>query len=381
MTLTLKTALAALLLALISAPSLHAASPRLLAYYGYYDRWNVPTYDASKIPYRQLTHIVHSNIGPAWPGDGTLAIPPGFLEPELISRAHAAGVKVEICISGNPVLFVAIDADPQLRSTFAQNIASFAIANGYDGVDFDYEVPNNNLQAGQFTLLIHDLRNLMPAGQYLISAAVSSSPGSYGIYDFAGMTPLLDFYNVMTYDFHGAWTNHAGHNSPLYLSPLDPGQEGSLDTSAENFLTLFNVPAEQINLGTAFYGYAFDVYGLWTFCANHQDCGNQGAPTVTYMQAEQLIAAGTWSENFDDLAQAPYLLDAADEPFGFITYDNPKSTSAKVAYALSQRHLGGVFMWELSQDYNGHNQPLLNAMHSALVEAAAAEKDEKEGVQ
>jgi GH18 family chitinase len=98
------------------------------------------------------------------------------------------------------------------------------------------------------------------------------------------------------------------------------------------------------------------------------------------MQAEQLIAAGTWTANFDDLAQAPYLLDPGDEPFGFITYDNPSSTSAKVAYALSQRHLGGVFMWELSQDYNGRNQPLLNAMHTALVKAAA-ENDAKEGVQ
>ena len=61
--------------------------------------------------------------------------------------------------------------------------------------------------------------------------------------------------------FHGAWTNHAGHNSPLYLSPLDPGQEGSLDTSATNFLNEFHVPAAQINLWTAFYGYTFDVYG------------------------------------------------------------------------------------------------------------------------
>lgn len=369
---TRKSLLAALFAVFTFAPALHAASPRLLAYYGYYDRWNNPTYDAEKIPYRQLTHIVHSNINPASPADGSLAVPPGFLEPELISRAHAAGVKVEICISGNPNLFVQIDADPQLRATFAQNIANFTIANGYDGVDFDYEVPNDYEQAGQFTLLIHDVRALLPAGQYLISAAVSSSPGDYGVYDFAGMTPLLDFYNVMTYDFHGGWTNHAGHCSPLYLSPLDPGQEGSLDTSAEEFLTQFGVPAEQINLGTAFYGYAFDVFNLWDFCANHQNCGVEGVPTVTYAQDEQLIASGQWVENFDDLASAPYLTDVRGEEFGFITYDNPASTSAKVAYALSQRHLGGVFMWELSQDYNGHNQPLLNAMHEALVKATTA---------
>jgi chitinase len=370
MTRTLKTSLAALILSLTLTPALHAASPRLLAYYEYSDKFSVPPYNAFTIPYQSLTHIVHSNIAPANKADGSLAIPNGFLEPELISRAHAAGVKVELCVSGSAYLFVVIDADPTLRATFAQNIANFAIANGYDGVDFDYEVPYSQSQADNFTQLVADVRDLMPKGQYLISAAVSSSPGGYGVYDFPGLTPLLDFYNVMTYDFHGAWTNHAGHNSPLYLSPLDPGQEGSLDTSTDEFLNLYAVPAEQINLGTAFYGYAFDVYGLWSFCANDDLCGNAGAPTVIYSQVEQLLKTGDWSENWDDLADAPYLLDPNAPMFGFITYDNPTSTSKKVTYALSQRHLGGVFMWELSQDYNGQSQPLLNAMHSAYAAAS-----------
>ncbi|MGD0990355.1 MAG: glycosyl hydrolase family 18 protein [Candidatus Sulfotelmatobacter sp.] len=356
-------------LLLVLTPLLHAQTPRLLAYYGYWDQWNTPPYTAANIPYSQLTHIVHANIGPANKADGSLAVPADFLEPKLISRAHAAGVKVEICISGSAYLFVVIDADPTLRATFAQNIANFAIANGYDGVDFDYEVPYSEEQADNFTQLVKDLRNLMPAGQYLISAAVSSSPGGYGVYDFPGLTPLLDFYNVMTYDFHGAWTNHSGHNSPLYLSPLDPGQEGSLDTSTTNFLSIYAVPAAQINLGTAFYGYAFDVEGLWTFCKNQQLCGNQGAPTVTYAQVEQLIKLGGWTESWDDLADAPYLLDANFPTFGFITYDNPTSTTEKVQYALGKQHLGGVFMWELSQDYNGATQPLLDAMSSALEES------------
>jgi chitinase len=367
MTHTLKISLVAVLFTLGSA--LHAQSPRLLAYYGYWDKWNVPPYTAATIPYHELTHIVHANIGPSNKADGSLAVPEAFLDPELISRAHAAGVKVEVCISGAAYLFVVIDADPTLRATFAQNIANFAIANGYDGVDFDYEVPYSQEQADNFTQLVANVRALLPAGQYLISAAVSSSPGGYGVYDFPGLTPLLDFYNVMTYDFHGAWTNHAGHNSPLYLSPLDPGQEGSLNTSTGEYTTTYGVPAEQINLGTAFYGYAFDVEGLWFFCANHDLCGNQGAPTVTYAQVEQLMKAGGWSENWDDLADAPYLLDANFPTFGFITYDNPTSTSMKVKYALSEHHLGGVFMWELSQDYDGDGQPLLTAMSSAFKEA------------
>jgi GH18 family chitinase len=372
MTLNLKISAAVAISAfsLTLTPALHAANPRLLAYYEYADRYNTPPYDSSNIPYDQVTHIVHSNIAPAWAADGSLDVPQGFLEPKLISRAHAAGVKVEICVGGAPAAFVAIDADPALRATFAQNIANFTIANGYDGVDFDYEVPETQSQANNFALLVVDLRSLLPAGQYLISAAISSDPGAYGIYDFAGMTPYVDFYNVMTYDFHGAWTNHSGHNSPLYQSPLDPGQEGSLATSTDEFLEWFGVPAEQINLGTAFYGYAFDVYGLWSFCENRQLCGNAGAPSLTYAQVAQLISSGHWTENYDELASAPYLTDENNVGYGFITYDNIKSTSDKVSYALAQRKLGGVFMWEISQDYDGHNQPLLDAMHAAMKQAS-----------
>jgi chitinase len=356
--------LIAVVLLLTFAPALHAANHRVLAYYQYSDKTNLIPYNASTIPYNQLTHIVHSNISPAPQGDGSLGVPTAFLEPELITRAHKAGVKVLVCISGPPYLFANINADATLRATFAQNLANFAIANGYDGVDFDYEVPYDQTEATNFTLMVRALRADLLAGQYLISAAISSSPGSYGVYDFAGLIPLLDFFNVMTYDFHGPWTNHSGHNSPLYLSPLDPGQEGSLKTSTDNFLFEFGVPAAQINLGTAFYGYGFDVDGLWYFC------GCQQTLSFTYVQMQQMLATGGWTQHVDPLASAPYATNPNTAHIGFLTYDTPASTALKVNYALETRGLGGVFMWEISQDYDGKTQPLMTAMYNAAQKAA-----------
>jgi chitinase len=360
----LKIAVFAAVLSLTSA--LHAANHRLLAYYYYGDSTNTIPYNATTIPYHQLTHIVHANISPAPQGDGTLGVPTTFLEPELITRAHKAGVKVEVSVSGPAYLFASINADAALRATFAQNLAAFVIANGYDGLDFDYEVPYDATEATNFTLLAQDVRSNLPVGQFLISAAVTAAPGSWGVFDFPGLMAVLDFFNVMTYDFHGPWTNHSGHNSPLYLSPLDPGQDGSLDTSVTNYLGQFGVPASQINLGTAFYGYGFDVNGLWYFC------GCQQTQSFTYAQIQQLITAGGWTQHVDPLASAPYLIRTNPTNIGFITYDTPASTILKVNYALQTRGLGGVFMWELSQDYDGKQQSLLNAMYTAFRAANGA---------
>jgi len=76
---------------------------------------------------------------------------------------------------------------------------------------------------------------------------------------------------------------------------------------------------------------------------------------------------------------APYLTHAEPSP-AFITYDDVDSTARKVVYALDMRNLGGVFMWELSQDYNGQNQPLMDAMYGAFAQAAKARDQVSAGV-
>jgi GH18 family chitinase len=48
----------------------------------------------------------------------------------------------------------------------------------------------------------------------------------------------------------------------------------------------------------------------------------------------------------------------------FVTYDGTSSTSNKTKY-VKGRGFGGVFMWELSADYEGKTQDLLTAMYEA----------------
>jgi chitinase len=344
---------------------LEAGGKRLISYYPYWAATQTPPYTAANIPFGKMTHIMHAFLLANTKGDGTIVIPPGLIEPALISGAHAAGVKVSISVGGadggQDQAFRSIAGSSTYRQNFAHNIRDFLVKYGYDGVDIDWEVPQSAADVANCTLLMRALRAELPS-PFLISMAVTSNPPNYGNYNLNALTPIVDFFNVMTYDFHGPWTNHTGHNSPLFLSPDDPGQEGSLKTSIDLYHVTHGVPADKLNMGTAFYGYQFKKAGaLWASCG----CG-AGTFSVNYgTYIKQRINLKGWQSHYDAIAEEPYLLKASGAD-GFITYDDAESTTRKVKYVLGTRGMGGVFMWDLSADYDGTSQDLLDAMWQAV---------------
>ncbi len=241
-------------------------SKRLVANYLSGDVNNTPPYTPDKIPYHKLTHIIHFCIWPDRDGNGGINTEGFVFSPELIARAHVAGVKVLVSVGSGGLKTEAmrlIAESSTARAAFARNLHDFVVANGYDGVDIDWEVPNKG-DMGAMTLTMQAIRDALPS-PYVISMAASATPQWYGWYNFQGLSPIVDFFNVMTYDFHGPWTNHAGHNSPLIMNHADPGLEGSLLVSWE-FYKGFRVPPDKINMATAFYGYEFDnAAGLWAY--------------------------------------------------------------------------------------------------------------------
>jgi len=356
LTLTLTTALA------VTAPASAAPSPRLLAYYGYWDKWNSPAYTSEQIPFGELTHIIHDGVVVEAKGTGAIKIPQGFLEPALLTKAHAAGDKVILNVSGAAAAFAKVAANPTSRKAFAANALALVKKYGYDGLDIDWEGPSKKGQA-DCTALFQALRTAFPSGTYLLTLAIPADPDNYGQgSNVPALAPIVDYFNVMTYDFTGPWGSYTGHNSPLSQSPNDPGEEGSLATSMQTFSQTYGVSPAQLNIGTAFYGYQFTGYGsIWQSC--HGECGNKAVATVSYAQVKPLIGAQGWTPYRDQTAGgAPYLLHAS--PNGFITYDDATSTSDKVAYVIGQHGFGGMFMWELSLDYDGQSQDLLTAMYS-----------------
>ncbi len=344
---------------------------RLLAYYPDWAKDQVPPYTPDQIPYHKLTNILEAFLL-LKDAKGNLYAEPGLIQPALITKAHAADVKVSISIGGADSVqasrFSKIAASDAARRAFAANLHAFLDQYGFDGVDIDWEVPNAPHDTQPCILLMEALRNELPAPQYLISMAVPSDPPSYGTgFDIPALAPLVDFFNVMTYDFHGPWSDHAGHNSPLILSPEDPEQEGSLKTSMDLYEVQYGVEREKLNIGTAFYGYEFDgESSLWEYCPKY-NCSNTTSWNYgTYIK--QRINRMGWKAHYDPIARAPYLLqeDPNATP-GFLTYDNEASTARKARYVLGSRQFGGIFMWDVSADYDGKTQDLLDAMYEVFA--------------
>jgi chitinase len=345
----------------LSAQTDSVPAKRLVGYYPEWAKENTPPYTAKQIPYSKLTHIEHAFVLVASGANGDLYIPPKMIEPDLISKAHAAGVKVLVSIGGGGggqgVQFNKMSASETARENFVSNVAAFLNKYGYDGVDIDWEVPNTENRA-DCTLLMQELRNALPS-PWLISMAVTADPENYGIgLDIPALAPIVDFFNVMTYDYYGTWSGATGLVSPLLQDPADPEQAGSVKTSMDLYQYHYGVPLNQLDIGTPFYGYEWDgVDTIWTACAS---CASYSWNYGTYIK--QRIGKQGWATNYDSAARAPYLTNASIP--GFITYDGVESTERKVEYVKS-RGFGGVFMWSLDEDYDGHSQDLLDAMYEA----------------
>ncbi|HTT63214.1 MAG TPA: glycoside hydrolase family 18 protein [Bryobacteraceae bacterium] len=354
--------------AMLPAHAQQTFPKRLVGDYGYWSRTQTPPYGSAQIPFHKLTHINHAGVG--FNADGSLSVPSGFLEPELISKGHAAGVKVMLLLGGD---FVGLESTPGGLQTLLANLKTFITANGYDGLDIDWEYPSSTADTQLFYALMTRLRKTFPSPAYVLSADI---PPWGGAYDIPGVLPSLDYINVMMYDCAGPWTDDGQLNSPIFPNPNNPQPwecepGGSVAQTANIFLNDYHVPAAKLNMGTPFYGYFYttvdQVYGLCWAGQPNRTCGGRQVVSVAYgTWVKPVQKQPEWTTYFDRKSMVPYMLRTDGSP-GFVTYDDQYSTYMRIWYAEWQRGLGGGFMWSLDQDYDGHTQPLLDSMYQATM--------------
>jgi chitinase len=325
---------------------------RVVAYYRAEATNDLP---CTKLDYSQMTHIVHAFL---WPKpDGTLDVTSDFkFYPELVKTAHAHGVKMVISVGGGasgPTNFSRMASSEVTRSNFVQQLTAFCVSNDYDGADFDWEGPRSATDRTNFTLLVRQTRAAFDAAKpnMTVSLAVKRTARDGQWLDIDQLKDNVDWFGVMTYNFHTTSSRESGHTAALYASPKEPhGPTYCVDAAVKYYLDR-GVPRSKLLMGFLFHGYQFTSTNLWA--------ANSHAVSITYSKVVSDLSNG-WTRVWDDAAQVPYLLDSNHTQV--VTYDDPQSMQIKCEYA-AREHLGGAIIWALGGDvYSGKTNELLNVV-------------------
>ena len=343
------------------------------AYYpGYEQAYSMP---ASNIDFTALTHVIQFCLIPN--PDGSLDATGNSItsagSTDLVTRAHAAGVKALICIggAGSETMFESASSNANL-GTFVSNIVTFTKTNDYDGVDIDWE-PLQDADATLFTNFITTLRIALSAAKpgLLLTAATASEPSI-----FASLQNQFDQINVMTYDMLGTSTGWVTwFNAPINNGGYRFAINGNLIPCANTLIGSFTaagVAPGRLSIGIAFYG---DVEsggtGTSTGGATQPLQSWTTPPTVDSVSYNDIMSEDYQTNlyHWDASADAAYLsitnANSADDMF--ISFDDQRSCQAKVSYARNNK-LGGVMIWELGQDHQaGSPDPLLEAVKQAVA--------------
>ncbi len=337
---------------------------------GYYASWN-----SSNLPYNQVEYSNLSDIIVAFgtpDANGSITYNSGIPFPQLVSDAHAAGVKVLISLggAGSGAAFSAATQDSALRATLISSMISFLQVNRYDGVDIDWETPSNSAQTANLDSLIGEMREEFDKldSSWLITMAVPASNYGGGDFDFVYLINKVDWFNIMCYDFVGSWSTYSGFDSPLYQTPNDPNQAGSDFTAIAYWLSRgtyyhnrqlvhVDIPKSKLVIGVPFYGDSFSAVGFY------QRLTNSTVTNTRYSDIINNLNTG-WTYHWYEPAREPYLMNSSNTQF--ITYEDTNSVRDKAEFA-KRDSLGGIMIWELSQDVlsNG-SQPLLEAITATM---------------
>jgi len=343
---------ATVVIMMIASPVTALGEKRVI---GYYPHWLKSDLPPEKIDLNILTHIIHAFV---WPNsDGTISTYAGMIDANLNYQVHLGGKQILVSLGGwgNSTAFADVTGDASLRSTFISNIVNFVQQNDYDGVDIDWEFPSSLADRENLTLFMSDLRSALDMidSEYLLTMAISSGNWYGQWFDYEKLVNICDWFGVMTYDFHGGWSSHAGHNSPI-SSPSNCS-DGSVKTALSYLRDQRYIPSTQLLIGIPFYGKMFNSPELYeSFTGDVTD--------LVYHKIPSYINAG-WSRLWDDYSKVPYLLNS--DATKLITYDDSISVALKTEKAI-QENLSGVMIWAIGQDLNNGRQPLLEAVGNSM---------------
>ena len=367
---------------------------------GYFAEWGVygRQYNIADVPADKLTVLnyafaqinasgevdlydKYAAVEKSYPGDTWDQPLKGSFNQIAKLKAANPNLKVVISVGGwtlsSPFSDIALtDAS---RKKFADSAVKFVNQYGFDGVDLDWEYPvggglstntNRPEDKHNYTLLAQAIRtafNTQEAATGKHNLLTIAAPAGYETIaniELADMAKSIDWFNIMSYDYHGAWENQTNHNAPLYANAASPNAidpKFNVDYSMRAYAAA-GVPKSQIVMGAPLYGRTWQGVpagpngdGLYQ-TGTGAGAGTWENGVIDYADLLNKVKTqpATYKVYRDNASQVPYVYAPTVGGGWFSTYEDKTSLGKKVDYVLANEY-GGMMFWELDADVRDSN--------------------------
>ena len=251
------------------------------------------------------------------------------------------------------------------RDQFTSDVVDiFKTHDFFTVVDFDWEYPGGGGLAGNasssddgvnFALVLEQLSDELDALElqigenYEISIAAAGGSEKLANLNLSGINPYVDFYNVMTYDFHGGWENQTGHQAAM------TGDVNNYDViSAISVFEEAGVDLGKVVMGAPAYTRAWGgvsdggTLGYQQSGTGAKAQGSFEAGVYDYKDIVNDVITGQTVLYWDENSKAAFVYDG-DE---WSSIETTATIAGKAAY-IQEKGLGGMMFWALSNDAEG----------------------------
>ncbi|KAA8896314.1 chitinase [Sphaerosporella brunnea] len=252
--------------------------------------------------------------------------------------------------------FSELAASSSAQAAFFKSLLTFMSTYGFDGIDIDWEYPGapersgNTADFANYVSFLKNLKNALGSSGHNYGLSITL-PASYWYlqnFDIVSMEPIVDWFNMMSYDLHGTWDS-----SDPYIGPYIGAHTNLTEIDqALDLLWRNNIDPAKVTLGLGFYGRSFTLANPscntpgcpFTAGGNPGNC-TQSAGTLSYSEIEAVISAGA-TVTLDETAAVKMVTWGTDQ---WVSYDDQETLKMKYDYA-NKRCLGGMMVWAVSTD-------------------------------
>ncbi len=262
----------------------------------------------------------------------------------LVDSAKVHNTKVFLTVSNfGSTANAKFLADKKAQQTLADSLDVLLKLRNANGINIDFEsVPSKSRTAfNEFIVFISEqLKQKNP--DYKVSLALYAVD-YHKVFDIKTINPYIDFYTLMSYDYYGGFSKHAGPIAPLKSSTT--WGKNSMETSVDYYLNE-GVNPEKLIVGISYYG------GEWQ--VQDSTIPGEAKKFYTYLPystvKKNYIDSLKVQVHYDTLSYSNYF--TLKEPGGTlrqIWFDDSLSLAHKYDW-IKTKKLSGAGIWALGYD-------------------------------